>query len=251
MDTIKRLLCRTAAALFALAFALLCAPWFFGIYDASALFLPVCAVGFLLTARPGFVRRFQQKHRVVNGILKIALVATVAVCFALSGLMLHAAHRPTADSGTVVVLGCQVRNGEPSLMLRRRLETALAYLEAHPDSAVVVTGGKGRNEDRAEGTVMRDYLIAHGVEPSRIYTETESANTEQNLRFSAALMQKNGLDPQIVVATDYFHQFRAKLFAERSGLTASPLGCATPGLLGFAYWCRELLAVLRALIFGF
>ena len=64
-------------------------------------------------------------------------------------------------------------------------------------------------------------------------------------------MQKNGLDPQIVVATDYFHQFRAKLFAERSGLTASPLGCATPGLLGFAYWCRELLAVLRALIFGF
>lgn len=251
MSKLKKFLRRTAACLFAFAFVLLCAPFFFGIWRASAAFLPVCAVGFLLTARPGFVRRFQSKHRGVSGILTTALIATVAVCLALSGLMLHAARRPTGDSGTVVVLGCQVRDGEPSLMLRRRLDTALKYLETHPDCDVVVTGGQGANEDRPEAEVMRNYLVERGVDTARIYVETASKNTEQNLRFTAALIETNDLDPHIIVVTDYFHQFRANLFAGNSGLTASPLGCRTPGLLGFAYWCRELVGVLRALLFGY
>lgn len=240
-----------AATAFALAFVLLCAPFFFGILDVSALFLPVCAVGFLMSARPGFVQRFQKRHKVVSGLLKIALIAAVAVCSVLSALMLHAAHRPAGDGGTVVVLGCQVRDGAPSLMLRRRLDTALAYLEEHPGCDVVVTGGQGRNETQAEGEVMRRYLIEHGVDPARIWAETGSKNTEQNLRFTAALIEENRLDRQIVIVTDRFHQFRAGLFARRCGLEATPLGCATPGLLAFSYWCRELLGVLRALILGF
>ena len=92
----------------------------------------------------------------------------------------------TAQTGgaptVMVIFGCQARNDGPSILLRNRLDTALAYLEDHPDTRVVVSGGKGDDEHISEAQCMYDYLTARGVHWNQILMEDRSRNTQQNIR---------------------------------------------------------------------
>ena len=65
----------------------------------------------------------------------------------------------------MVIFGCQVRKDGPSILLRDRLDTALAYLEDHPDTRVVVSGGKGDDEHQSELTQPWRKLGAQPVTP--------------------------------------------------------------------------------------
>ena len=62
----------------------------------------------------------------------------------------------------MVVLGCQLYDWGPSIMLRDRLDKALDYLADHPETTVVVSGGQGAEEPTSEAQGMADYLADHG-----------------------------------------------------------------------------------------
>ena len=48
-----------------------------------------------------------------------------------------------------------------------------------------------------------------GIAPERILLEDQSASTEENLAFSAALLREKGLSTDVAIASDNFHQRRA------------------------------------------
>ena len=121
------------------------------------------------------------------------------------------------------MLGCQVEREGPSLMLARRLEAALRYLEAHPDAPVVVSGGYEERAGTSEAAVMAGWLSGRGIDPARIRLEDRSHSTEENLAFSAEIIEREGLPRALAVATDGFHQYRAAIYAEKNGLTAAAL----------------------------
>ena len=174
------------------------------------------------------------------------MVLAVAIAV-LTVMSLAAADRPAEDDapGTVVLLGCQVYNGKPSMMLQGRIEAAYAYLTAHPDAVCVTTGGlDSRSEPVTEGACARRELIAMGIAPERIYAEEKSFDTRENLQFAAAIIRDNGLDTHVVIASDNFHQYRGQLFARQAGLTAQSAGCFSPWFLGPGYACREVVGIL-------
>ncbi|MCI8361313.1 MAG: YdcF family protein [Clostridiales bacterium] len=177
--------------------------------------------------------------------------AGTAVVLGLLGLILSAQwDAPGPENRTLVVLGCQVRGEDPSLMLSKRLEAACNYLTAHPDAPCVVSGGQGPGEEISEAEAMRRYLEDRGVEPSRIYMEDRSENTAENLRFSAAVIREQGLPADIAVATDGFHQWRGKWYAGKNGLSAKAVAARTPWYLQECYYTREVLAVAKTLVLG-
>lgn len=140
----------------------------------------------------------------------------------------------------VVVLGAQVDpDGKPSKQLELRLEKAL---EAYHQQAmpIVVTGARGPNEPATEASVMRDWLIARGVNPQMILMDETSFNTKENLRNAARLLPQGTLD--ILIVTSDYHLPRAMLVARDLGL--NPSGAASPILP--EYWlknhARETLA---------
>ena len=94
----------------------------------------------------------------------------------------------------VIVLGAGVNGTEPSLSLRTRLDTALDYLEAHPDIPAVLTGGTGYGEEISEAQCMYDYLTERGVEPDRLILEDQAANTAENFALSKPLLYEAGVD---------------------------------------------------------
>ena len=89
-----------------------------------------------------------------------------------------------------------------------------------------------------------------GIAPARIYTEARSTSTEENLTFSARIIEEEGLPAQVAIASDNFHQLRAAIWAERAGLTPYAAGCASPWFLAPGYWAREAAALLYMVCTG-
>ena len=201
---------------------------------------------------PGWYRRLPKPLWKTAAACFFAGLALIAV---LTGLMLRAAADAPDERNapeTVIVPGCQVRDdGRPSLMLRARIRAACASLDAHPDSVCVASGGMDDSEPFTEADAIARELVAMGIAPERIYLESASRSTYENLAFSADLIARSGLDTRVVLATDTFHQYRCIYYARQAGLTPTAV-CAAPYLpLAPSYWTREMLAILAAWVRGY
>ncbi len=166
----------------------------------------------------------------------------------LSGIMMKYGffNEPASDtSGTVIVLGCKIQDDQPSTMLRNRLERALDYLKEHPESPVIVAGGKGQDERYTEAYVMKKYLTEHGIDETRIYQEDSSTNTEENIAMSRAVIQERDLPQNMIIVSDSFHLYRATLHARQLGISCSSIHSQTPVSVFLGYWVREILGILH------
>lgn len=164
-------------------------------------------------------------------------------------MAVQAGNRPGPEDCTVVVLGCQVSaSGEPTVMLRDRIDAAYDYLTAHPESRCVASGGQNDNEPISEAACIRNTLAARGIDPDRILLEDRSRSTEENLRFTAEIIRQQGLNPRVAIASDNFHQLRASVWARRCGLEAESLAAPAGGpwvrAIGpgrpWPWWCWRL-----------
>ena len=226
------------------------------VYFLMPLTIGVCHIGMFWPAAllllaaircffPGFCRRLPKwlKGLVMAGVSLVLAVA--AVVFTVMGVA--AADRPSGDDApdTVVLLGCQVYNGQPSMMLRGRIQAAYDYLTAHPQAVCITTGGLDRSSEIVtEGGCARRELIAMGIAPERVYAEEKSFDTRENLLFAAEIIENQKLNKHIVIASDNFHQYRGQLFAREAGLQAQSAGCVSPWFLGAGYACREVVGIL-------
>ena len=194
--------------------------------------------------------RIHRAGRVITNTIAACMLAGVLYAAVISALMLGALAGSHPGGATLVVLGCQVRGQEPSLMLYLRMNTALEFLRDNPDADAVLSGGQGSGEQIAEAEAMRRYLTANGVSGDRLFIEDESTSTYENILFSKAIIEERGLSQSIAIVTDGFHQFRAQSFAKGAGLTPAAVTSATPGYTLPYYWLREIAAITVQVVFG-
>ena len=77
---------------------------------------------------------------------------------------------------------------------------------------------KFADEPTTEAAAMRDYLVEHGVEESRILLEEASHNTWQNINNTFALLKEKGYGErmgQVLVVTNGFHLARVRILWAR------------------------------------
>ena len=171
------------------------------------------------------------------------LFRVINVCYAIfllygavvTGAILLACSDTPAPNATAVVLGAQVKGTNPSVILYGRIQAAERYLQENPEAKAVLTGGKGSDEQISEADCMYNVMVAEGIDPQRLIKEDKATE----------LIGQNGLNPDIAVVTDGFHQFRAKLIAQKQGVSGK-LGavCAdTDWVFVPTYTVREWLAL--------
>lgn len=186
----------------------------------------------------------------------LAMGAAGVLCFALllSAVLLGGVDHVQGQPQTMIVLGCQVKPWGPSVLLRDRLDEALAYLQQHPQVTVIVSGGQGPDEHISEAQCMKEYLVAHDIAPERIHMEDVSHNTHENLINSVALMDTLGLEMEdgVILVSNGFHLTRAKMLWERvtgrgDGLSvlAAPSSHAPSRLW---MYIREPLALVKSFL---
>lgn len=185
----------------------------------------------------------------LTGTLIAALVFTVGYT-AIWSYFAYGRTPQASGEATVVVLGCKIQGDQPSLMLRRRLQRAEAYLKLNPQAKCVTSGGMGEGETYSEAYVMKKYLVSIGIEPSRIYPEEKSENTDANIKNSIALVKENNLSQNLVICTDGFHQLRAYMYARRNKVNPLAISGETPILVIPAYAVREFCGIIKMLTVG-
>ncbi len=198
-----------------------------------------------------FVRRMWENPAgkiIVSAVAALSILCVLAVLIISIFMVRTMNDRPKNDKTTLIVLGCQVKNGKPSRMLKSRLDTAYEYLSENDTVNVVVSGGQGDDELISEAQCMRDYLVEKGISSERIFMEDKSANTEENLRFSLELIEKKGLCDDITIVTDGFHQLRAELIAKKLGAEPNNIPAPTRWYLFPTYWVREWFGNVHFLI---
>ena len=166
--------------------------------------------------------------RILKGGLRVLLALVLAgfigACALMGFVYYQETHLPQiVESDVIIVLGAQVKeDGTPSVALERRLTAAL---ESYQEKAqtIIVCGAQGGNEPRAEGDVMRDWLLARGVPEADVVAETASFNTRENLQNARAIMQERGLTQALVVTSDY-HVARALVLCRQAGISATGKG---------------------------
>lgn len=163
----------------------------------------------------------------------------------LTGLMAAGIGNLPPEHATVVVLGSKVTGRYPSADLMVRIQTAAAYLKAHPAANCVASGGQGAGELVTEASVIREYLVQMGIDASRIVTEETSTNTQQNFANSLKIIDGKKWSRDLAVVTDDYHQYRAGRIARRQGGTPYAVAAPTPWYIFSACYMRELLALTK------
>lgn len=157
--------------------------------------------------------------RLIMKKLFIRLIMIISLYFILCNIAiyLYSHIKPPSGADTMVILGAQVvgEPARPSKTLRERLDTAITYLNENPQTIVIVCGGKGGDELATEASIMKSYLVAHGIETERIYEEDQSTRTAQQFVYA------NRIKPlgKTVVVTNEFHMLRSIMLAKRSHIT--------------------------------
>ena len=157
------------------------------------------------------------------------------------------------DTDYLIVLGAAVHGDTPSLSLVERLGAAKDYLDAHPNTVVIVSGGQGSGENMSEAQAMYDWLCKNGIDSERIIKEDKAVSTYENLKFSREII--NGLtdksDPTIAVVSSEYHLCRAKLIAKSLDMEIHTVPAHTTYFtVKLNYFIREAFGVTYQLTFA-
>lgn len=183
----------------------------------------------------------------------VALLLVGALAFAAleAAVIFHARDDIQGEPGAMVILGAQLQPQGPSLFLQRRLERALTYLEDHPDTLVVVSGGQGPDEPDTEANGMERFLRAGGF-AGTILKEDRSHNTFQNLTNSKRTLEEAGYDLTggVVIVSNDFHLARARMLAGRVGFENVSTLAAASDHLGYKVYnfLREPVGLVKSFV---
>jgi uncharacterized SAM-binding protein YcdF (DUF218 family) len=108
---------------------------------------------------------------------------------------------------------------------------------------LIVSGGKGDDERVPEASAMASYLITRGFPGDRLLVEDRSRNTEENLVFSKAIIDKLRPGARATIVTSDFHAFRAALLARRLGIRGQVTGARVAAYYRPSAMLREFAAV--------
>src|SRR4051812_24885069 len=116
--------------------------------------------------------------RVFWRVLAVLLIVVIAYPSYLAfKIWWQSRHDEVHPADAIVVLGAAEYDGEPSPVLKARLDQAVYLYDQGLAPVVIVTGGKQPGDKFTEAGVGRDYLSGHGIPDDKIYAEDQSNTT--------------------------------------------------------------------------
>ena len=179
-----------------------------------------------------------------------AVIAFINLIFILNPEMVSV--NETAE--TVILLGGGIdKNGKLPKSVMTRVNKAAEYLNQHPESICVVTGGTLKWLPYAEAPELKNQLVKKGVSPERILVEDQAKDTIQNFQLSCKILSEykgvsiqEVLETPTAVVTSRFHLRRSERLARRIGFTnIKGIGAACPAVYVLHSYVREICAYVK------
>lgn len=137
----------------------------------------------------------------------------------------------------MIVLGDRVHDGEPSVYLRERLETALTILRENRAQRVLVSGHAASTKGD-EVAAMRKYLVERGVAGEAITDDRFGVTTYNTCARAASVFEIK----DAVLVTQDFHLRRAVALCRSQGIDAVGVEAGSDAgvYLTVRNWVREI-----------
>ena len=211
-------------------------------------------IGYLLWLLAVLIFAFPRLSKTWRIVLAALLVLGAAV-FAVFEAPVISNAKTDADpqSDYLIVLGAAVHGDTPSLSLVERLRAAKDYLDAHPNTVAIVSGGQGGGENMSEAQAMYDWLCKSGIDTDRIIKEDKAVSTYENLKFSREIISSltDKSDPTIAVVSSEYHLCRAKLISKSLDMDIHTVPAHTTYFtVKLNYFIREAFGVTYQLTFA-
>jgi uncharacterized SAM-binding protein YcdF (DUF218 family) len=180
----------------------------------------------------------------------VALVALGSLYLVVTFLQVWAGarldHDDTADA--IVVLGAAQYDGEPSPVLRARLDRAVTLYREGRAPLIVVTGGRQEGDRFTQAAAGFLYLREQGVPEAALLLEVDGTSTYTELAATARILRARGLE-RVLMVSDAYHSRRLLAIADEVGLdgSVSPTGTS----FGVRELVRETAAVGLGRLVGF
>jgi len=181
----------------------------------------------------------------------VASACVVLVAFSCFLAVFGARSTVRYNEDALIVLGAGIHGEQVTSTLARRMDKAIEYHRKNPDAVIVVSGGRGPQEDITEALAMKGYLVREGVSPGQILREEKSTSTYENFALSDELLSHK-LPPGYAVAfiTSDYHIYRAEKIARSAGISARRMGAPIDWYTAPINYAREMLAVAKLWLLG-
>ena len=129
-------------------------------------------------------------------------VCSIGICIFLVILSLIISKmnvKPVKNLDYIIVLGAQVKESGPSVVLRYRLDRAVSYLKENDNTLVIVSGGQGANEKATEASVMKEYLVNNAMQITNDVISLFQAILAQNFEQTKITLERLNNMPNIDV----------------------------------------------------
>jgi uncharacterized SAM-binding protein YcdF (DUF218 family) len=148
-----------------------------------------------------------------------------------------------------IIMGSAVLpDGRPGPTLRRRVNAALKLRNEFEDLIFIPSGGIVKNRPCSEAEGMRALLVESGVDSERIFMESESKDTLQNVIHSACIIRQFPAACNVIVCSDNYHILRCRWLLYLMGISSiyrpMPSARNVVGWMRWIYFCvREAVAI--------
>lgn len=119
------------------------------------------------------------------------------------------------DYDCILVLGAGVRNGEPSKMLKERLDTGIEIYDKNLINTFIMSGDHGR-KNYDEVNVMKNYALELGIPSSSVFMDHAGFSTYDSLYRAKYVFGVK----KVLIVTEKYHLYRALYIAESLGIDA-------------------------------
>ncbi len=165
-----------------------------------------------------------QRPSLISQLFRAVVWVCFVVCVYLGTVTylvyLQSQQDQTQRADAAVVLGAAVWVGNPSPVLKARLDHALQLYQTNTIDKIIVTGGIGTGDNISEAEAGAAYLIDNGVPATDILQETVGKSTFQSLQGAVLLAQANNIE-SVLIVSDPFHMLRSLKMAGDLGLSVS------------------------------
>ena len=142
-----------------------------------------------------------------------------------------------ADIDYIVVLGAGIRRGKPSPMLEDRLKTGISLYNNDISNKILITGDH-MNDDYDEVTVMKNYLLEHGIPEEDIITDNYGISTYDSIYRVKNVYKSN----KVVIVSQRYHLYRALFLSDNLDLES--YGVEANLRYYYGQWYREIREIL-------
>ncbi len=146
------------------------------------------------------------------------------------------------EADCILVLGCGVRpDGNPSAMLKDRLDKALELYFEGAAPKIIMSGDHGKT-DYDEVNAMKDYAVEAGVPSEDVFMDHAGFSTYESMYRARDIFKAKNM----IVVSQKYHLPRAVYIARALGLDAKGVSAEDIAYYGQTLrWAREVAARVK------